>query len=201
MLARRGQSVSAPARRHGDLDRGDFRPAIPRGEELSSRALQPSGRTGFLSPAAGESGEQLHPRQGPHDHAGILSEPPLRASRLGLGDEERHEGGRVPEPHHPRPRSARRSLSTLPRSRGGRRCPSQSGSPPVPRRMIPRRSSRARRASTPARRPREPDSGTICATGRSRSNTITDPPAFTCSRYRERLFFRSAILALFTWLC
>ena len=30
-----------------DLDRGDFRPAIPRGEELSSRALQPPGRTGF----------------------------------------------------------------------------------------------------------------------------------------------------------
>src|SRR6266545_608159 len=42
-----------------DLDRGDFRPAIPRGEELPSRALQPPGRAGFLSPAAGESGEQL----------------------------------------------------------------------------------------------------------------------------------------------
>jgi hypothetical protein len=64
-----------------------------------------------------------------------------------LSDPERDNGRSIPKPHQPLRRSSSKSCRTLPGTLTRRRLASHCPEPPLPRRMSPLRSSRARRSS------------------------------------------------------
>src|SRR5438874_8727978 len=112
------------------LDGGDLEPPrpelqdIPLGLDDSGRGIRPG------AAASGQCGEQFDARQGPYRDVGIATQPADHARRSRLEQDQRDEGGGVPESHQPLSRSSNRSFSTLPRTRIGRRLPNHRGSPP-----------------------------------------------------------------------
>ena len=102
-----------------------------------------------------------------------------------------------PNLHRPLRRSSNRSCSTLPGTLTGRRFTSHWPESPLPRRISPLRSRRARRAESEVTPRGAFRKGMIWATGWFRSNTNIDSPRFTRSRYRDKFFLNSVIPAFF----
>ncbi len=147
---RRSNGVSlhdALGKTANDFYRRDLGPMLPSPENLPPGGEEAPGGGGFLPPPAGERAEEFHARESPNDDLRILTQPTLDLRSRPFRDDQSDKRRGIPNPHQPLPRSRRRSLSTLPRRRGGFLFPSQLGTPPSPRRRSPCRSSRASRAS------------------------------------------------------